>query len=192
MGVYIPRDDLAERNRGCSTVIPRVGNAHLQQNPISDSYIPLVFLHPFFIMNTYLITQGQNYLDYELPCNFVYEILIIVRQSWNFIIMHSTTTRQRMTMPSAKLITSATPEYRSFNAGAISCFFFFFCSLTMSTWNNYGHDGRGRGGGVGGGHLTINFLGIVRLTTGDIAIDPLTLRPLRWFCAETPSACGLT
>ena len=38
-----PRDDRAERNRGyasvpLSMVIPRVGNAHLQQNPISDSY----------------------------------------------------------------------------------------------------------------------------------------------------------
>ena len=37
MGVSNPRDDRAERNRG-STVIPMVGNAHLQQYPISDSY----------------------------------------------------------------------------------------------------------------------------------------------------------
>ena len=38
-----PRDDQAERNLGLasvllSMVIPRVGNAHLQQNPILDSY----------------------------------------------------------------------------------------------------------------------------------------------------------
>ena len=44
MGVSNPRDDRAERNLGVasvplSTVIPRVGNAHLQQNPKSDSYI---------------------------------------------------------------------------------------------------------------------------------------------------------
>ena len=44
MGVSNPRDDRVERNLGVdlvplSTVIPRVGNAHLQQNPISDSYI---------------------------------------------------------------------------------------------------------------------------------------------------------
>ena len=41
MGISNPRDDLAERNRGVtqlSIVIPRVGNANLQQNPISDSY----------------------------------------------------------------------------------------------------------------------------------------------------------
>ena len=43
MGVPNPRDERAERNRGyasvpLSTVIPRIGNAHLQQNPISDSY----------------------------------------------------------------------------------------------------------------------------------------------------------
>ena len=40
MGISNPRDDRAERNRGVlasvplSTVIPRVGNAHLQQNLI--------------------------------------------------------------------------------------------------------------------------------------------------------------
>ena len=46
MDVSNPRDDPTERNRGIalvplSMVIPRVGNAHLQQNPISDSYIAL-------------------------------------------------------------------------------------------------------------------------------------------------------
>ena len=46
MGVSNPRDDRAEQNLGVasvplSTVIPRVGNLHLQQNPISDSYIPI-------------------------------------------------------------------------------------------------------------------------------------------------------
>ena len=44
MGVSSQRDDRAEQNRGyasilLSTVISRIGNAHLQQNPISDSYI---------------------------------------------------------------------------------------------------------------------------------------------------------
>ena len=43
MGVSNYQDDHAERNRGynevpLSTVIPQVGNTHLQQNPISDSY----------------------------------------------------------------------------------------------------------------------------------------------------------
>ena len=42
-GLSYPRDDRAVRNRGyaefpLSTVIPRVGNAHLQQNPILDSF----------------------------------------------------------------------------------------------------------------------------------------------------------
>ena len=45
MGVSNPQDDLAERNLGLAsvprtTVNPRVGNTHLQQNPILDSYIP--------------------------------------------------------------------------------------------------------------------------------------------------------
>ena len=48
MDVSNPWDDCAEQNRGYaevphSTVIPRVVNAHLQQNPISDSYT----LHKF-------------------------------------------------------------------------------------------------------------------------------------------------
>ena len=43
MGFFNPRDDRAERNLGVasvplSTVIPRIGNSHLQQNPISDYY----------------------------------------------------------------------------------------------------------------------------------------------------------
>ena len=44
MGVFNIRDDRAERNRGyvevpLSTVIPRAGHAHLQQNPILDSFL---------------------------------------------------------------------------------------------------------------------------------------------------------
>ena len=43
MEVSNPRDDRAERNRGSaevplSTVIPRVGNFHLEQNTILDSF----------------------------------------------------------------------------------------------------------------------------------------------------------
>ena len=43
MEVSNPRDDRAERNRGSaevplSTVIPRVGNFHLEKNTILDSF----------------------------------------------------------------------------------------------------------------------------------------------------------
>ena len=53
MEVSNPRDDRAERNLGgasvpLSTVIPWVGNFHLEQNPILDSYIPAT---PFSFSN---------------------------------------------------------------------------------------------------------------------------------------------
>ena len=64
MGVSSPRDDRAERNLGVasvplSTVIPLVGNAHLQQSPISDFYN----LCPIINMMTYhsIFCRVKNY-----------------------------------------------------------------------------------------------------------------------------------
>ena len=52
MEVSNPRDDRAERNLGrasvpLSMVIPWVGNFHLEQNPILDSYIATSLNNPF-------------------------------------------------------------------------------------------------------------------------------------------------
>ena len=66
MGVSSPRDDRAERNLGVasfplSTAIPRAGNAHQQQNPISDSYI-LSLRHRIFIKEEKL-NNGRQPLE---------------------------------------------------------------------------------------------------------------------------------
>ena len=66
MGVFNPRDDRAERNLGVvaevplSTVIPSVGNAHLQQNPISDSCIILYILY-YILYYTLSMTRKSSY-----------------------------------------------------------------------------------------------------------------------------------
>ena len=69
MGVSNPRDDRAERNLGIasviSAVIPRVGNAHLQQNPILDSFS--------------YITPPKNYLSLYIKFYFSRTILSRVR-----------------------------------------------------------------------------------------------------------------
>ena len=58
MEVSNPRDDRAERNLGgasvpLSTVIPWVGNFHLEQNPIQDSYrIALTLFLGFFELSS--------------------------------------------------------------------------------------------------------------------------------------------
>ena len=64
MGVSNPRDDRAERNRGVvasvplSTVIPRVGNAHLQQNPILDYFSCKT--EPIKVKCIYVVCLGKN------------------------------------------------------------------------------------------------------------------------------------
>ena len=54
-----------------STVIPRAGNAHLQQNLVSDSYIPFQYLVPSKD-TTYLCTGFQ--LDYLSGKHHIVEV----------------------------------------------------------------------------------------------------------------------
>ena len=86
MGVSNPRDDRAERNLGValvplSTVIPRAGNAHLQQNPISDSYILVThtnFQHLVWVVGGNTINLAYNLLGRGMQHRFKTYILLLL------------------------------------------------------------------------------------------------------------------
>ena len=98
MGVSNPRDDRAERNRGVasvphSTVIPRVGNAHLEQNLILDSYkillpVPVDFdtLTPAALSDTlkegFVIRMQHNRIPMAI---LVYLLLVHFKDFYTFI-----------------------------------------------------------------------------------------------------------
>ena len=85
MEVSNPRDDRAERNRGSaevplSTVIPRVGNFHLEKNTTLDSFscTNLVYfkvLHNFFGA----LSLGENTW---VRCNFITQAKSVAISVW--------------------------------------------------------------------------------------------------------------
>ena len=85
MEVSNPRDVRAERNRGSaevplSTVIPRVGNFHLEQNTILDSFscttTPKIW---FFQGFAYFFSLGENTW---VRCNFITQAKSLAISVW--------------------------------------------------------------------------------------------------------------
>ena len=85
MEVSNPRDDRAERNRGSaevplSTVIPRVGNFHLEKNTILDSFscttTPKSGLFQGF---AYFFSLGENTW---VRCNFITQAKSVAISVW--------------------------------------------------------------------------------------------------------------
>ena len=91
MEVSNPRDDRAERNRGSaevplSTVIPRVGNFHLEQNTILDSFscttTPKIwFMHvvPVSRFCVFFFSLGENTW---VRCNFITQAKSVAISVW--------------------------------------------------------------------------------------------------------------
>ena len=86
MEVSNPRDDRAERNRGSaevplSTVIPRVGNFHLEQNTILDSFscttTPKIWLISRFCV--FFFSLGENTW---VRCNFITQAKSVAISVW--------------------------------------------------------------------------------------------------------------
>ena len=94
MEVSNPRDDRAERNRGSaevplSTVIPRVGNFHLEQNTILDSFscttTPKIWFISCFAC---FFSLGENTW---VRCNFITQAKSVAISVWcarNHLISH--------------------------------------------------------------------------------------------------------
>ena len=86
MEVSNPRDDRAERNRGSaevplSTVIPRVGNFHLEQNTILDSFSCTTTPKIWFISRFCVIffSLGENTW---VRCNFITQAKSVAISVW--------------------------------------------------------------------------------------------------------------
>ena len=89
MEVSNPRDDRAERNRGSaevplSTVIPRVGNFHLEQNTILDSFscttTPKIwFISRFCVIFFGALSLGENTW---VRCNFITQAKSLAISVW--------------------------------------------------------------------------------------------------------------
>ena len=86
MEVSNPRDDRAERNRGSaevplSTVIPRVGNFHLEQNTILDSLSCTTTPKIWFISRfcVFFFSLGENTW---VRCNFITQAKSVAISVW--------------------------------------------------------------------------------------------------------------
>ena len=85
MEVSNPRDDRAERNRGSaevplSTVIPRVGNFHLEQNTILDSFSCTTTPKIWFISRfCVFFSLGENTW---VRCNFITQAKSVAISVW--------------------------------------------------------------------------------------------------------------
>ena len=89
MEVSNPRDDHAERNRGSaevplSTVIPRVGNFHLEKNTILDSFscttTPQIwFISRFCVIFFGALSLGENTW---VRCNFITKAKRVAISVW--------------------------------------------------------------------------------------------------------------
>ena len=86
MEVSNPRDDRAERNRGSaevplSTVIPRVGNFHLEQNTILDSFSCTTTPKIWFISRfcVFFFSLGENTW---VRCNFITQAKNVAISVW--------------------------------------------------------------------------------------------------------------
>ena len=89
MEVSNPRDDRAERNRGSaevplSTVIPRVGNFHLEKNTILDSFscttTPQIwFISRFCVIFFGALSLGENTW---VRCNFITQAKSVAISVW--------------------------------------------------------------------------------------------------------------
>ena len=85
MEVSNPRDDRAERNRGSaelplSTAIPRVGNFHLEQNTILDSFSCTTTPKIWFISRfCVFFSLGENTW---VRCNFITQAKSVAISVW--------------------------------------------------------------------------------------------------------------
>ena len=93
MEVSNPRDDRAERNRGSaevplSTVIPRVGNFHLEKNTILDSFScttttppppQIWFISRFCVIFFGALSLGENTW---VRCNFITQAKSVAISVW--------------------------------------------------------------------------------------------------------------
>ena len=88
MEVSNPRDDRAERNRGSaevplSTVIPRVGNFHLEKNTILDSFscttTPQIWFISRFCVIFGALSLGENTW---VRCNFITQAKSVAISVW--------------------------------------------------------------------------------------------------------------
>ena len=85
MEVSNPRDERAERNRGSaevplSTVIPRVGNFHLEQNTILDSFSCTTTPKIWFISRfCVFFSLGENTW---VRCNFITQAKSVAISVW--------------------------------------------------------------------------------------------------------------
>ena len=85
MEVSNPRDDRAERNRGSaevplSTVIPRVGNFHLEQNTVLDSFSCTTTPKIWFISRFCIFfSLGENTW---VRCNFITQAKSVAISVW--------------------------------------------------------------------------------------------------------------
>ena len=99
MEVSNPRDDRAERNQGSaevplSTVIPRVGNFHLEKKTILDSFscttTPQIwFISKFCVIFFGALSLGENTW---VRCNFITQAKSVAISVWcarNVILLHS-------------------------------------------------------------------------------------------------------
>ena len=94
MEVSNPRDDRAERNRGSaevplSTVIPRVGNFHLEQSTILDSFsctiTPKIWFISRFCVFFFFFCLGENTW---VRCNFITQAKSVAISVWCARILH--------------------------------------------------------------------------------------------------------
>ena len=100
MEVSNPRDDRAERNRGSaevplSTVIPRVGNFHIEKNTILDSFsctaTPQIWFISRFCVIFGALSLGENTW---VRCNFITQAKSVAISVWCARIIYSRSSRQ--------------------------------------------------------------------------------------------------
>ena len=106
MEVSNPRDDRAEQNRGSaevpvSTVIPRVGNFHLEKNTILDSFscttTPQIwFISRFCVIFFGALSLGENTW---VRCNFITQAKSVAISVWCARIILATQTFKPKLLP---------------------------------------------------------------------------------------------